>query len=130
MVKILAFFDSIYRKMNPMALFELQRFFPDAYQRFRELLMDRDVALVRENILRGMEEGYYRENLDADLMARYRLETSLLSMQPNLIVNDRNSLMSVALEIGEHFMYGIMTAKGQNQYEKYKLKYIKQANKI
>lgn len=130
MVKILAYIDTVNQRINPMALFELQRFFPEAYQKFRELLMDRDVAMIRENILQGIKEGFYRESLDADLMAKYRLETSLLSLQPHLIINDRNSLVSVALEIGEHFMYGIMTAKGQKLYEKYKQKYIKQASKI
>ncbi len=130
MVQILAFFDNLYRRMNPMAMFEMQRFFPEAYKMFREQLMERDVTMMRENILQGIQEGHYREELNADLIARYRIETSLLILQPSLVVSDRNSLMSVALEIGEHFMYGIMTAKGEKLYKKYKEKYLKQANKI
>lgn len=127
MVKILAFFDNIYKRINPMAMFELQRFFPEAYKIFRELLMERDVVLIRDNILQGMKEGLYREGLNADLLARYRIETSLMALQPNLLVNDRNNLMSVALEIGEHFMYGMMTEKGVELYVKYKEQYLKQA---
>jgi AcrR family transcriptional regulator len=130
MVKMLAFFDSKNKKINPMAIFELQRFFPEAYKTFREMLLQRDVLMLRENILQGMKEGLYRENLNADLMARYHLESSLLMLQPNLLVNDRNDLMSVALEIGEHFLYGIMNAKGEKLYQKYKAKYLKQVTKI
>jgi AcrR family transcriptional regulator len=126
MVKMLVFFDSINKRINPMAMFEMQRFFPEAYQTFRDLLVERDVVMIRENILQGIKEGLYRENINADLLARYRLETSLLVLQPNLLVNDRNSLMTVALEIGEHFLYGIMTAKGEKLYLKYKAKYLKQ----
>jgi len=44
----------------------------------------------------------------------------------NLLVNNRNELISVALEIGEHFLYGIMTEKGIKLYHKYKDKHIKQ----
>ncbi|MCW3122864.1 MAG: TetR/AcrR family transcriptional regulator [Flavipsychrobacter sp.] len=128
MVKILAFFDEMYKRINPMAMFEMQRYFPEAYKIFRESLMERDVKMMRENIQQGIKEGYYREELNADLMARYRLETSLLILQPSLVVNDRNSLMSVALEIGEHFMYGLMTPKGEKLYQKYKAKYLKQAS--
>jgi TetR/AcrR family transcriptional regulator, cholesterol catabolism regulator len=128
MVRILAFFDNMYKRINPMALFELQRFFPEAYNAFREMLMGRDVIMVRDNILQGQKEGYYREEVNADLMARYRIETSLLILQPSLMVNDRNSLMSVALEIGEHFMYGIMTPKGTDLYQKYKVEYLKQVS--
>ena len=126
MVKMMAFFDNMNKRLNPMAMFEMQRFFPEAYKTFRELLVDRDVLMIRDNILQGIQEGHYREDLDADLLARYRLETSLLVLQPNLLVNDRNSLMSVALEIGEHFLYGIMTAKGVELYQKYKSKYLKE----
>ena len=130
MVKLLAFFDDVYKRINPMAMFEMQRFFPEAYKTFRDLLMERDVAMMRENILQGMKEGVYRSDLDADLMARYRLETSLLILQPSLLVSDRASLMSVALEIGEHFMYGIMSPQGEALYQKYKLQYLKQSPTI
>jgi hypothetical protein len=109
-----------------MAMFEMQRFFPEAYKTFRDLLVERDVVMIRDNILQGIREGLYREDINADLLARYRLETSLLVLQPNLLVNDRNSLMTVALEIGEHFLYGIMTEKGENLYKTYKAKYIKE----
>jgi TetR/AcrR family transcriptional regulator, cholesterol catabolism regulator len=125
MVRMLAFFDDMHKRINPMALFEMQRFFPDAYQNFRDMLMERDVLMIRDNIQQGIKEGVYREEVNADLMARYRLETSMLILQPNLLVNDRNSLISVALEIGEHFLYGIMTAKGEKLYQKYKVKYLK-----
>jgi len=123
---LLAFMDNMNKEMNPMLLFELQRYFPDAYKAFREQLERRDVGMIRENILQGIEEGLYRPEVNADLMARFRLESSLMILHPNLLVNDRNGLISVALEIGEHFMYGIMTQKGVKLYHKYKDKHIKQ----
>ncbi len=127
MVRLLAFFDETHKRLNPMAMFEMQRYFPDAYNTFRELLLARDVVIIRDNILQGIKEGLYREDLNAELLARYRLETSLLILQPNLMVSDRNSLMSVTLEIGEHFLYGIMNTKGEKLYQKYKAKYLKQS---
>ena len=130
MVKMLAYFDSMNKRINPMALFEMQRFYPEAYNTFRELLLERDVVMMRDNMLQGIQEGLYREDINADLMARFRLETSLLVLQPNLLVNDRNSLMSVALEIGEHFLYGIMTAEGEKLYLKYKVQYLKPGNAV
>ena len=111
-------------------MFEMQRFYPEAYNKFRELLLAKDVVLLRNNMMQGIMEGIYRDDINADLMARYRLESSLLVLQPNLMVNDRNSLMTVALEIGEHFLYGIMTHKGEKLYQTYKTKYLKKAPKI
>lgn len=128
MVRMMAFFDKMHKKINPMAIFEMQRFFPEAYKTFRDLLAERDVVMMRDNILQGIKEGLYREDINADLLARYRLETSMLILQPNLLVSDRDSLISVALEIGEHFLYGIMNPEGIKQYLKYKEQYLKQAN--
>jgi len=130
MVRMMAYFDTMNKRINPMAMFEMQRFFPDAYKTFRELLVSKDVVMMRDNILQGIAEGLYRDNINADLLARYKLETSMLVLQPNLLVSDRNDLMSVALEIGEHFLYGIMTPKGEKLYHKYKEKYLKQASQI
>ena len=118
--------DSMHKRINPMALFEMQRYFPEAYNTFREQLIARDVCMIRENIEQGIGEGLYREDINSDLLARYRLETSLMMLQPNLLIDIRGSLMSVTLEIGEHFMYGIMTPKGEKLYKKYKEKYLTQ----
>src|SRR4051794_2733794 len=32
MVRMLAFFDTMHKRINPMAIFEMQRFFPEAYK--------------------------------------------------------------------------------------------------
>ncbi len=127
MVKMLAFFDELYKRINPMAIFELQRFFPEAYKKFRDLLIEQDVVMVRDNILQGIKEGLYREELDAGLLARFRIESALMALQPSLMVNDRANLVNVALDLGEHFLYGIMTPKGIELYKTYKQQYLKQA---
>ena len=63
-------------------------------------------------------------------MARYRMEISLMFFHPNLLVTDRDDMRSVAHEVSEHFLYGIMTPKGEKLYQKYKEKYLKQVSKI
>lgn len=126
MAKISAMFDHTHKQMNPIGLLELQRFFPEAYQSFRNKLLEKDVEMLRQNIEQGIREGLYREGINADLMARFRLETSLMMFQPNLLVNDRYDLAFVSGELAEHFLYGLMTAKGEKVYQKFKAKYSKQ----
>ncbi len=86
MVRVNAVMNQMFRQINPMAMLELQRFFPEAYQKFREKLMHKDIAAIRDNITRGMEEGLYRLGMDADLLARYRVESCLILFQPNSLV--------------------------------------------
>ncbi|RYZ56184.1 MAG: TetR/AcrR family transcriptional regulator [Sphingobacteriales bacterium] len=130
MVRIMSMFDQLHRQINPMALLELERFYPDGFRKFRENLLENDVAAIRTNLVRGIKEGYYRSDINADFMARYRMELSLIMFQPNLLVTDRFDLKSVAYEISEHFLYGIMTPKGEKLYQKYKETYLKQVSNI
>jgi AcrR family transcriptional regulator len=129
MVRIKATMDHSYKQTNPMAIMELQRYYPEGYKAFRESLLTQDVVAVKENLEQGIKEGLYRENLNVDLVAKFHLEASLLLMQPNLMVNEREDLKAVNHEITELFLYGIMTPKGEKLYHKYKEKYLKHATR-
>lgn len=130
MVKIMGMFDHMNRQMNPLSMLELERYFPDAYSHFRNMLQEQDVHSIKKNMERGISEGLYREEIDADFMAKYRIELSLIMYHNNLLVNERRDLQFVGHEVNEHFMYGIMTAKGVKLYHKYKEKFFKQVPKL
>lgn len=130
MVRIMEMFDQINRQMNPLAMLELERFFPDVFKKFRDSMVERDVQHIKDNIEKGVKDGYYRAEIDPEFMARYRIELSLLMYHPTLLINDRFNLQFVGREVTEHFMYGIMTPKGEQLYQKYKEQYFKQVSKI
>ena len=130
MVRIMEMFDQINRQMNPLALLELERFFPQVFKDFRDSMVEKDVQNIKANIEKGIEDGYYRPEIDAEFMARYRMELSLLMYHPTLLINDRFNLQFVGREVSEHFLYGIMTPKGEKLYQKYKEQYFKQVSKI
>lgn len=130
MVRIMGLLDQMYRRINPLALLELQRFFPEAYQLFRNEMVEKDVADIIANIRQGIAEGLYRENIDPELLARYRIETCLVLFQSNFLTGDVYHPSLVNHEISEHFLYGIMTPKGERLYNKYKEKYLKQVVRL
>ncbi len=125
MVRLNEVLNQTFKQVNPLAMLELQRFFPEAHEMFRKTLFERDMIAMRDNIIRGVEEGNYREDLNAELLAIYRMECCLIMMQPNLMMNERYNTQIVSQEIFEHFLYGIMSAKGEKLFKKYKEKYQK-----
>lgn len=127
MAKLTEVLSETFRSINPLAMLELQRFFPESHKIFRETLFDKDMVAIRDNILRGIEEGNYRAEINAELLATYRMESCLIMMQPNLLINEKYNTQMVSEEIFEHFLYGIMTAKGEKLYKKYKEKHLKHA---
>ncbi len=130
MVRIMNIIDQNFTRINPIALFELQRYYPDGYATFREGLLKNDVESVKENLLKGIAEGYYRDDMNVDIIAKFHIEKSLLLMQPNMMVTDRSDIREVNKEIMELFLYGIMTPKGEKLYQEYKEKYLKKVPKL
>ncbi|MEI8279814.1 MAG: TetR/AcrR family transcriptional regulator [Bacteroidota bacterium] len=130
MVRIMQMVEEMCKRINPLSMLELQRYFPEGYKIFREEIIAQDVEMLRNNILSGIEEGLYRPDINAELMAIYHMETALLVFQSSTLVNDRYDLQYVKRELTEHFMYGIMTPKGEKMYRKYKETYLKQVSKI
>lgn len=118
MLRMNQLINQTFQQVNPMALLELQRYFPQAYQLFREQFVDRDIALIRDNIQRGIDEGLYRKGLDSELLARYRVECCLLLFQPDSLLNGRPQAHTIAV-IAEHFLFGLMTEAGVKYYHNY-----------
>lgn len=129
MVRVMGMFDNINRQMNPLAMLEMERFFPEANKQFRSKMED-DIENIRNNMEWGIKEGLYRADVDADFMARFRLDLSLVCYTPSLFIREKHDLTTVARAISEHFLYGIMTPKGEKLYLKYKEQYFKQVSNI
>ena len=130
MVRVMHNFDQMHRNINPIALLEMERFYPEVFTEFKNKMLEEDVITVRGNIERGIGEGLYRSAINADFMARYRMEISLLSFHSNMMVNDKHDMPTVAHDLSEHFLYGIMTQKGEKLYIQYKEQYLKQVSRI
>jgi AcrR family transcriptional regulator len=130
MVRVNGLLNQMFRQINPLAMLELQRFFPEVYRMFREKLIHKDISAIRDNILRGMEEGLYREGMDADLLARYRIECCLILFQPDSLLGEVQHPHLVNKAIMENFLYGLMTQKGEKLYQKYSEKYLKEVPRI
>lgn len=122
-VKIKANLDAMYKEMNPMVIHELQRFYPEGYQQFR-LNMEADVAAVKLNIEQGIQEGLYRAEIDSEIISKFHMESVLMMMTNNVFIQDRHSMYAVGREIMEHYIYGIVTPKGEKLYRKYKEQYL------
>lgn len=126
MVLMMNMYDQEYCQTNPVAMYELERFFPEGYNRFKNGLVDNDVVIFRNNLQQGINEGYYRKEMNLEIIARYRTELSLMQLQPQLLMlNKRYDLPFIVRELDEHFLYGIMTPDGVLRYQEYKQKYIK-----
>lgn len=122
LVKLSACLRENLRDMNPSLLFDLQKYHHTAW----EVWLDHKNHFIKSQIERslkqGKEEGYFRAEVNTEVMAVMRLETLQMAFDPSLFPKDKYVLTEVQMHIFEHFIYGIFTDKGRKLYEKYKQK--------
>jgi hypothetical protein len=76
---------------------------------------------------RGLAEGLYREDVNVDIMARFRLESMMTAFNIDLFPPTKYGVADVSKEIIEHYVYGLASLKGYKLIVKYKEERLKQA---
>lgn len=105
--------------MNPSILFDIERGHPQTFKKFIEYKCNFLFELIKNNIERGQEEGLYREDVDADLISKVRLEIIMLPFNEDLFPKHKYSLTAVQQKLIEYFLYAMATPKGYRLITKY-----------
>ena len=105
---------------NPSVLFDLQKFHPKAW----EAWLDHKNRYIRESVVRnikqGVEEGYYRAEVNPDVLAATRIELISMGFDQNIFPPSTFRLAEVQSQLFDHFVYGLCTDKGKKLYQKHK----------
>jgi hypothetical protein len=106
--------------MNPSLLFELKKYHPNAYNVFithkSTCMLDSIVA----NLKTGMQQGWYRADLDVMVMAKLRMEQVEMAFDQEIFPAKSFTLQEVQLQFFNHFINGITSLKGHKLLNKYR----------
>ncbi len=105
--------------MNPSLLFDLQKYHPAAWDMFLSFKTEFIQSHVRNNIERGMTEGYYREELNADVLAKIRMEQVQLVFDPKIFPPTKYSIVEVQMIVLDHFIHGLLSDKGRKVFKEF-----------
>ena len=108
------------QNINPVFFLDLQKFYPEAFTRFRHFKEGCVYRYVQLNIKRGMELGVYRADLDVDFVSKLRLAQIDMLMFGNYFTYEKTSFAKTNELILEIFIYGICTIKGHKLFNNYK----------
>lgn len=111
-------------EINPMAIFEVQKYFPEVWDLFeahREKVIMTDFVNIIE---RGKQLGYFRDEIDSQIMARLRVNQISEALNPKNYSNRSVNLAEEQLQTMDHFLHGIFTEKGREAYKSQQAKHI------
>jgi TetR/AcrR family transcriptional regulator, cholesterol catabolism regulator len=113
--------------MNPMVLYDMEKFHIRAYQRFMEHKNKFLLQVIKKNLEWGVKEGLYRPDVDVDIISKYRLESMMIPFNIDLFPPSRYKLSEVTKSIIEHYVFGVASLKGHKLILKYQQHRIKNA---
>lgn len=112
-------FCSNMQSMNRHVLFDLEKYHPDFFKRFLEFRNGFLYEMVHRNLVRGIREGLYRDDLNLEVVTRHRLYNMLLPMNGEVFPEQSFSFSEVEKELVTHYLTGIVTTKGLQVIKQY-----------
>ncbi len=118
---LMSVIQEMFNRMNPLALFEIEKYYPAAFDKIKKHKDDYIFSMISANLEKGMAEGLYRKDVDVNILSKYRLETSLIPFNIHVFPPNKFDMLKVNLQIIEHFVYGVATLEGHRLMDAYKL---------
>lgn len=108
-----------FKDMNPSLLFDLQKYHPDAWNVWLQFKNEHIKNQIVRNLKRGVEEGYFRKEIDPEFLAILRVEQVQLIFDNQIFPADLFNLKEAQMKLMDHFVHGLVTEKGRKLYMSY-----------
>lgn len=105
--------------VNRNFFYELEKFFPATWGKLVTHRQHVMVPAIIGNLHRGVQEGYYREGLDTDLVAGIRLQQIFTALDPQVFTGKKTSTQELMNDLTEFYLHAITNNKGKQLLNKY-----------
>jgi hypothetical protein len=119
--EILTLLDLNSQEMSQMktnVVYDLQKYHREAWEMVRKYQYDFVFKIIKQNIVRGREEGLYRDDFDIDIIAKLHLAAVFNMFDPELFPNSPGSRVTLFKEYMMHYLHGIVSPKGLSYLKK------------
>ncbi len=104
--------------VNTGILHDIQKYHPRAWSLYLEQKKFYLTNILR-NIREGVRSGYYRPEINQEIMAWIRLSSVELAFNSELFSGTNGNFAEIQFQIVDHFIRGIVTEKGKQLYTEY-----------
>lgn len=117
LVQIIGYHSEMMKNFHPSLLFDLQKYYPKAWELFMRYKNVFCIGCIAKNIERGVKEGYFHEGLDPVVIAKLRMEQVQTVFNPQVFPPNEFDIIHVHQQISKQFIYGLLNPKGWKMYE-------------
>jgi AcrR family transcriptional regulator len=109
--------NKMLQSINPAAMYDLQKYYTQQFDLMRSLNDKMVYTIIKENMDKGIEEGFYRNNFNTEIIAKLYVGQADLIIDTQIFPTAKYDLMNVHREFVMHHLYSITTEKGKERLE-------------
>ncbi len=118
--------EEVFAGFNPSFLFDLEKYHPKQFKKFTDHHNSYLYDTIKQNLEKGIAEGNYRQEMEVDIITKYRIGSMFLIFNMNYFPHGSYPLAKLGVEITDNFLHGLVTEQGRELINKYKLERKKQ----
>ena len=109
--------NKMLQAINPAAMYDLQKYYTQQFDLMRSLNDQMVYTIIKENMDKGIEEGFYRANFNTEIIAKLYVGQADLIIDTQIFPTTKYNLTNVHREFVMHHLYSITTEKGKERLE-------------
>jgi AcrR family transcriptional regulator len=100
------------QRMNPSIHYDLEKYYPDAWRVFVEHKEGFVLECVKSNLERGVGEGIYRDNLNAEIISQLYIQKIDCIFDPAIFPVGKFTFYQVYIELMRYHIRGVANRQG------------------
>lgn len=106
---------SFVKAMSPSMIYDTQKYYPKQWQKVEDKHFSFFQNVIKENIIRGQEEGLYNEDLNPDIISRLYIKLSIALADESTFSAKEYSRGELYKTLITYHIRGLMTSKGRRK---------------
>ncbi len=112
--------------VNLVMMYDLRKYYPETWELLKQHREKFIFSVIQTNIKKGVKQGVYRSNINAEIIARLYLAKTVASIEDEYFAQIHLRPSDLFLEAFKYHIYGIASEEGihflKNNINKYKNK--------
>ncbi|MCR9290316.1 MAG: TetR/AcrR family transcriptional regulator [Bacteroidetes bacterium] len=107
------------REYSPTLIYDLQKYYRESWMKIEAYHSEYVYGIIKTNLERGIKEGYYRENLNADIIAKLYVEQTLSVVNEDTFPLKEYNREKLYKAFINYHIHGIASPSGIKLLEQY-----------
>ena len=121
MSQIARYIVSLFRQMRPTLLIDLKKYYTGTWHKITNMQSKFVKEQIKNNLERGIQEGYYRSNIDPEIISSLYVEKAFSITSDSIFPPHKFDSDKLIEQHMLYHLYGILSEEGIAHFNKIKL---------